>query len=250
MTVELFFEHSYLRDCKTQVTNIHPYGLEFEHSVFFPTQDGFPGDSGQIYNHQGEAFNIIGTILNRDTSCPVHILETGKHTFKLGDPVTTVLDWQRRYQHMQMHSCLHLLCFIVGGKPLSKNINGMVGKINIEIDSKISISEIEEKLATMCKKNLWIKTYAVKLSKIEEEHCFVQQSNTKDFGEFVRVMEIEGLGHHACKALHVRSTKEISLMMIRKVEKSSRNCRRISLEFSSTTSYKQKRTAQDPMYSA
>lgn len=250
MTVELFFEHAYLRNCKTYVTDILPYGLELEQTVFFPTQDGFPGDAGQIYNQAGTAFNTMGTILNRDNGRPIHILEKGKDAFEVGEAVTGVLDWQRRYQHMQMHSCLHLLCSMLEGKPISKSINGMVGKINLEIETKINAAEVEDELNALCKKNLQVKTYAVDVSKITHEQRFVQQSKVEELGEFVRVVEIEGLGYQVCNALHVRSTKEILPVTIRKIEKSNRTCRRISIEFSSNAIEDQRHFQPSSVYSS
>ena len=54
MTVELFRNNSYLKEHKTNISEVLPEGLVLNETIFYPEGGGQPGDEGSItvsYTH-------------------------------------------------------------------------------------------------------------------------------------------------------------------------------------------------------
>ena len=107
MTEELFREDAYLKSCTASVTAVHDRGIELDRTVFYPTGGGQPGDTGVLVCTDGRIVRIIDTVKDRDSGAHLHVTEDGAPALGVGDQVTAELDWDRRYQHMRMHSALH-----------------------------------------------------------------------------------------------------------------------------------------------
>ena len=95
--------NSYQRDFSGEVREVVPEGelawLVLNQSLFYPTSGGQPHDTGTL----GE-----GRVINVEGGDEVRHLVQGGH-FRVGQQVHGVLDWPRRYRHMQRHTGQHLV---------------------------------------------------------------------------------------------------------------------------------------------
>ena len=109
MTDELFRNNSYLKEHEVTITEVTSDGLVFDKTIFYPEGGGQPGDEGFLTSGENKT-RILGTkYINQKL---VHLV-TETQDFKKNDKVKLELDWSRRYSHMQVHTCLHLLCSII-----------------------------------------------------------------------------------------------------------------------------------------
>ena len=78
--------------------------VHLEETYFYPTSGGQPHDTGVLEALVGEA---QVTDVQKEGDAVWHRLEGD--TFPVGDAVSGLLDWERRYRHMQRHTAQHLL---------------------------------------------------------------------------------------------------------------------------------------------
>ena len=107
MTVRLYYTEPWRRDFDADVIGVEPDApvqrsrVRLSRTAFYPTSGGQPHDTGTI----GEA-RVVDVIEDEETGDVVHIVE-GR--LEPGAAVTGVIDWDRRFDHMQQHSGQHVL---------------------------------------------------------------------------------------------------------------------------------------------
>ena len=60
-----------------------------------------------------------------------HIFNS-KFDFEIGDNVTCIIDWDRRYKLMKMHTSLHLLCSLVNAKVTGGSVGDGKGETGLQ----------------------------------------------------------------------------------------------------------------------
>lgn len=102
MTIRLYQDHVYLRECVSSVLAItNDNCLVLDKSLFFPTGGGQPCDLGTINELPlAEVFEKNGEVYHRFLEIP---------PFEVGDEVICKLDWDLRFDHMQRHCGEHIL---------------------------------------------------------------------------------------------------------------------------------------------
>ena len=65
----------------------------------------------------------------------VHLIEKNSY-LKINDNVDIILNWDKRYSHMKVHTCLHLLCSIIPAPVTGGSIGDARGRLDFDIDTK------------------------------------------------------------------------------------------------------------------
>ena len=112
MTEEIFRHDSYCRECEATVVSSGPDGIVLDRTVFYPNGGGQPGDQGVLRTTAGDV-TIVDTL--KGANGIRHVPVEGADLPAAGSQVTCAIDWARRYRHMRMHSCMHVLCSLVEG---------------------------------------------------------------------------------------------------------------------------------------
>ena len=113
MTKHIFLDNSYTRSCEARVTFSSNNIIELDNTVFYPRGGGQPGDSGSIQLENGTKIQVVDTIKGHNKGQVIHQINDCDTLPILGDSVIATIDWGRRYRHMRMHTCLHLLGAII-----------------------------------------------------------------------------------------------------------------------------------------
>ena len=112
MTGLLFREDAYRREAPAVVENLTPEGgIVLDHSLFYPTGGGQPGDSGWII-WDGNHLPIATTVKAQGDAIALVPAEAAQLP-PIGARVTQKLDWDRRHKHMRVHTALHLLSVVI-----------------------------------------------------------------------------------------------------------------------------------------
>jgi misacylated tRNA(Ala) deacylase len=133
MTEEVFRSDAYCRECEAVVTASTPGAIQLDQTVFYPMGGGQPGDTGTLTLANGVELNVLDT-RKGDGEC--EILHVVDEQIPVPDPGTTVtarIDWQRRYRHMRVHTCLHLLCATVPFCVTGGQISDGKGRLDFDI---------------------------------------------------------------------------------------------------------------------
>ena len=111
----LFREDAYSKTCQATIVACNEEGVQLDQTVFYGRGGGQPGDTGLLKLTEGNAIEIVDTVNNKFQKSLIHVPAPGNIMPTPGTTVVATIDWQRRYQLMRMHSCLHLLSAVIDG---------------------------------------------------------------------------------------------------------------------------------------
>ncbi|MCB2136462.1 MAG: alanyl-tRNA editing protein, partial [Rhodobacteraceae bacterium] len=112
MTDPLFRNDSYLREAYGQVTgHTEDGGIILDRSLFYPTGGGQPGDSGYLETPAGRIVIEIA-LKGQEGAIVLRPAQPGPLP-PVGTETRQVIDWDRRYRHMRVHTGLHLLSVVI-----------------------------------------------------------------------------------------------------------------------------------------
>ena len=103
MTVKLFNGDHYLREFDAKVVSVRDEGVELDRTAFYAEAGGQSGDTGTL-----NGFSVVDTRFDGDAI--LHVVESPA-SLKPGDVVHGVVDWERRYRIMKLHTASHIMEF-------------------------------------------------------------------------------------------------------------------------------------------
>ena len=232
MTMELFRDDAYRRDCRATVTAAHDGAVELDRSVFYPTAGGQPGDTGWLVAG-AERLAVTGTEKGAAPGSILHLLG-GAEGLAEGSEVEAVLDWERRHLLMRMHTCLHLLCRAVDGTVTGGQVGLGKGRLDFDIpEPSLDKEALTGRLNAWIAEDRAVTARWIDAAELEARPELVRTLSVKPpAGDGrVRLVEIEGVDLQACGGTHVRRTGEIGRVRVAKIEKKGRQNRRVQVVF-------------------
>jgi misacylated tRNA(Ala) deacylase len=235
ITEELFRKDSYLRDCEATVVGVNAKGgILLDRTVFYPTGGGQPGDTGVLRLEDGSEVRIATTVKGDGEENVVHVPAEGQAAPSAGATVTAAIDWDRRYNHMRMHTALHLMCAIV---PYGVTGN-QIGADKSRIDFDIADATLDKDALTETLNRLVAEDHPTEIDSITDEELDARpeliptMSVTPPRGTGrVRLMRIKDVDLQPCGGTHVSRTGEIGLLRVTKIENKGKHNRRVNIAF-------------------
>lgn len=231
-TTELFRDDAYLQDCEATVVAVDAAGIRLDRTVFYPMGGGQPGDSGVLRRADGTEIAIADTRKGEAQGEIVHVPAAPADGLQPGERVTVALDWTRRYRHMRMHSCLHLLCAAVPAGVTGGSIGDGKGRLDFDAgDTVLDKADIEAKVNALIAQNLPVSARWIDDAEMEARPELVRTMSVKPpSGQGrVRLMEVAGTDLQPCGGTHVRATGEIGAVRVDKIESKGKRNRRVNL---------------------
>jgi alanyl-tRNA synthetase len=186
-----------------------------DQSAFYPTSGGQPFDLGSI---AGVA--VVEVVDEGDRIA--HRLAT---PLTAGEEVTGRIDWDRRFDHMQQHSGQHLISAVFeelfGLRTVSFHLGAESATIDVDggpVDAG-TLVRAEQRANQLIYEN---RPLDVRFEDAKEAQGLRKASEREGV---LRIVSIEGLDRSACGGTHVRSTGEIGVILLRKVEKIRQSAR-------------------------
>jgi len=229
---ELFRNDSYLKTCEATVTNIDERGVQFDQTVFYAHGGGQLGDHGTVKLESGESLTISDTQKDKASGEHLHIIESAESKLAIGNTVTLELDWERRFALMRFHTCLHLLCAIVGAPVNGGSIQLDRARLDFDLKEPLDKVALTEKLNAHIASDAAISTRWITDAELDANPDLVRTMSVappRNAEGTIRLVEIDGIDLQACGGTHVASTKEIGQMLVRKIENKGKQNRRITV---------------------
>ena len=240
MEKPLYMEDSYLREFEARVVSVTKGGenkffVVLDRTAFYPNSGGQPHDTGKFMK-DGVEYPVV--YVGKFSGKISH--EVSKEGLKEGDVVKGIIDWERRYVLMRMHTAAHVISEVFHKETGALITGNQLGLDHSRIDFSLEkfdrekISELFEKANEIVKKDLKVRSYflpreeAMKIENITKL-ANVLPPNVKE----LRIVEIEGFDIQADGGTHVRSTKEIGEVKFLKAENKGKNNRRVYYTLSS-----------------
>ena len=230
MTVELFRDDSYTKELDVIVSEVIPEGLIFDKTIFYPEGGGQPGDEGFVKNDENKT-RVLGTkYINQKL---VHLVEETQD-FKKNDKVKLELDWSRRYSHMQVHTCLHLLCSIIPYPVTGGSIGDGRGRLDFDLETKPNKEDVLNSLNKLISDDHTIAISSITDDELDQNPDLVRTMSVKPprGSGTIRMIKIgEDIDFQPCGGTHVKKTSEIKLVKSVKIENKGKMNKRIIVNF-------------------
>ena len=230
MTDELFRNNSYLKEHEVTITEVTSDGLVFDKTIFYPEGGGQPGDEGFITSGENKT-RILGTkYINQKL---VHLV-TETQDFKKNDKVKLELDWSRRYSHMQVHTCLHLLCSIIPYPVTGGSIGDGRGRLDFDLETKPNKEDVLNSLNKLISDDHSISISSITDDELDQNPDLVRTMSVKPprGSGTIRMIKIgENIDFQPCGGTHVKKTSEIKLVKSVKIENKGKMNKRIIVNF-------------------
>ncbi len=209
MTKRLYFEDPRRTEFAARVRQRKTFdgrpALVLDQTGFYPESGGQPYDLGTI--------NGVEVVqVTEDGEEILHVLKEAVEA----DDVRGIVDWKRRFDHMQQHSGQHILSQafveILKGETKSFHLGAESSTLEIGIGavSDESLDRVEGRANRVVFEDRLVKTSFVPPERIAE----VPLRRPPKVEGVIRVVEVEGFDWSACGGTHVGRTGEIGLIKV------------------------------------
>ncbi len=229
----LYQEDSYLREFDAVVVDVRGDEVVLDATAFHPgPHGGLDTDTGFLEGSRGR-WRIVAARMEGDI---VYHVVPG-HSLAPGERVHGVIDWERRYSMMRLHTFSHILAAV-----LYQRYNALVtgGHITPEMarddfdltgagsEWKKALEEAFEEARGIASRCIEVKVYWLPREEALRIPGLVKlASRLPPEVDKLRIVEIPGVDIQADGAPHVRNTCEIGEVELVKIESKGRRRRRI-----------------------
>ena len=236
MTELLFRDDAYLKSATASVVSISENGgIVFDKSVFYPTSGGQSRDTGEISWSTKNFCGIVNTIKSND-GFPMLIASQDSKLPKVGTVCNQILNWERRYRHMRMHTALHLLSVVIPLPVTGGQITSEKGRLDFDMPNVLEDKEtLEHQLNDLISQDYNVTTTWISDEELLNNPTLVKTMSVQPpigTGK-VRLVKIgndsQTIDLQPCGGTHVRKTSEIGSIVFGKIEKKGRQNRRVSI---------------------
>jgi len=230
----LFREDSYLKQCEARVVAITGQGgIVLDRTVFYANSGGQPGDSGALTAADGTRITIDSAIYTDAAKSEIaHVPAAGAPALKVGDTVTAMIDWDRRYARMRMHTALHLLSAVLPYAVTGGSVGDSESRLDFDIpEAGLDKDAITAKVNEMIAANAAVSSRWISDDELAANPGLVKTMSVKPpmgTGR-VRLIEIAGLDLQPCGGTHVKATQEIGAVRVTQIEKKGKLNRRVRI---------------------
>ena len=208
--------------------------MRLDRTVFYPVGGGQPGDTGVLRTDDGTEFAVRDTRKGEGVDDILHLIDPDTpRACASGSRVVAELDWERRYRHMRMHTCLHLLSAVIDAPVTGGQLSAEKGRLDFDVDTKLEKSAVQDELNALIARDLPVAARWMSDEALAAQPELVKTMRVKPptgQGQ-VRVINVEGIDLQPCGGTHVARTGEIGRIIVRKIESKGRHNRRVTLAF-------------------
>jgi alanyl-tRNA synthetase len=218
VTLRLYHRDAYLRAFEAEVSAVRGPdaggpAVALAETAFYPEAGGQPPDWGEL------AGLAVRDVRDEEGTIWHHVPDAATLPSP-GVRVRGVIDWDRRFDHMQQHTGQHILsqAFLqtLAAQTLSVH---MVSTCTLDVDlpsvDADALLRVEHLATAIVMENRPVTTREVSP---EEAEALGLRRPPKQTGR-IRVVEVEGFDRSACGGTHVRASGEVGPIVIRGAER-------------------------------
>jgi alanyl-tRNA synthetase len=221
MTDRLYYHDAYLREFDAEVLACalasKNFDVRLDRTAFYPTSGGQPNDTGRL----GAA--TVLDVREADDGAVEHVTDRALEP----GAIHGVIDWPRRFDHMQQHTGQHLLSAVFleqfGMRTVSFHLGREISTIDLDAKSlaQAQVDNSERRVNALLFED---RPVTIRFG-TREELAAVGVRKEVDREGPLRAVEIEGVECQPCGGTHVARTGQIGLLLLRKFEKQRGNWR-------------------------
>ena len=217
-TQKLYYQDPTLREFPATVLSCESAGeawkVVLDQTAFYPEGGGQPADHGVLKTAGGE---IAVTDVHEKNGAVVH---TCAAPVEPGAVVTGVLDWARRFDHMQQHSGEHILSGILCRLYDCDNVGFHLGAEAVTIDYNADITwEQALEAERLANEAIWADRETEIFYPSPQELAALDYRSKKELTGQVRIVEFPEADRCACCGTHVERAGQAGLVKVLSCQK-------------------------------
>ena len=214
MTEKLYYSDPFMKEFTAKVLSCQQgkdgWLVQLDRTAFYPEGGGQPADHGSL--------NGVAVTDTREKEGV--ILHTCDKEIAVGETVEGVIDWERRFDHMQQHSGEHIVSGIICSRYNCDNVGFHMGRDLVTIDFNAEIDPVDLP-GIEAKANAYIwGNQGIDIRFLSGEALERAQYRSKKFipGE-VRLVAFPGADCCACCGTHVVNAGQVGLVKLLSCQK-------------------------------
>jgi misacylated tRNA(Ala) deacylase len=228
----LYLYDSYQKNFKAKVIDINGKEVILNETIFHPLTGGITNDIGFLLKNE-EKYKVIDVKIDLEKNNVIHILEN-EPKFSIGDEIEGIIDWNRRYKLMRLHTAAHIISSIMykdyGALITGGHIDENYAKDDFSLEKfdRVIFEEAIRKANEIVKKSIEVKIYFLKREEALKIPGIIKLAEKMPPEiEELRIVEIPGIDIQADGGPHVKNTSEIREIILLKIENKGKNKKRI-----------------------
>jgi len=229
----LYLYDSYLREFEAKVESVNGNLVVLDQSAFHPLTGGVGCDTGWLVKNDARV-RVVHVEIDRATKIVSHVVEAEPIGVAHGDVVKGVIDWDRRYCLMRLHTAAHLIAAVMYRDYSALITGGQVDVDQAKLDFNLPRTDREvfedavKKANEEVAKRAELKIYFLSRDEALKVPGMVKLAERMPPEEReLRIVEIPGIDLQADGGPHVKNTGETGEIQLLRIENKGRNQRRI-----------------------
>ena len=226
MTEKLFWKDAYIKEFDATVVSVEGSRMVLDRTAFNPRGGGLVSDLGTV---GGQA---LAEVLKEGDEV-IHVFQSQPTSLK-GTRVHCLLDWERRYRIMRMHTTAHILSSVVHGETGALITGNQISPDESRIDFDLEQFEKEKMVSyidsvnEVVRRGVDVRSYFMKRDEAMKMPGLVKLANAAPpTVETLRIVQIGDVDTQADGGVHVKNTSEIGKVVGLRTENKGKKNRRL-----------------------
>ncbi len=236
MPAKLLYQYdSYLKEFEATVTRVEGSRVFLDQTAFHPRPSGgLDADRGKLVLPDGRELQVVDVV--EEGGDVAHVVEPEPVGLEPGTRVRGVLDWERRYRMMRLHTASHIIAAVLyrkyGALVTGGHITPEMGRDDFDLsmvqDWRRAFEEAVAEANEIARRCIEVKVYWLPRDQALRIPGVVKLAERlpPDVKE-LRIVEIPGVDVQADGGPHVRNTCEIGEIRIVRMESRGRRKKRL-----------------------
>ncbi len=234
MPARRLYQHdSYLREFDAVITRVDGERVFLDETAFHPRPTGgLDADTGWLILPTGEKLRV--TDVTEEDGDIAHIVEKVGESLQPGTRVHGVIDWDRRYRMMRLHTALHIIAAVLyekhGALVTGSHVSPTGARVDFSIETrdwKNALLDAVREANQIASRCIEVRVYWLPREEAMKIPGIVKLAERMPPGEKLRIVEIPGVDIQADEGPHVRNTCEIGEIRAERLESRGRRRKRL-----------------------
>jgi alanyl-tRNA synthetase len=219
MTDRLYYTDAYLQEFDARVVRVDTRdgrsSVVFDRTAFYPSSGGQPFDTGSIDGR----LRVID-VVDDERGDVAHVVDIAAGVLTAGQNVHAVIDWPRRFDHMQQHTGQHVLSAAIDRLFAVRTVSFHLGAESSTIDLSRELTRDELVSAEVeANRIVWEnRSVSIRFASADEAARLPLRKESGREGT-LRLIDVDQFDLSACGGTHVSRTGGIGVIAIGSTER-------------------------------
>jgi len=229
----VYQKDSYLREIYAKVTDVDKNVVYFDKTIFHPRSGGVDHDTGWIIAGDDNKWSVVRVVIDKEKNDIAHVLDN-EPKLEPGTVVKQVINWDRRYKLMRLHTAAHIISALMYEKYKALITGGNISyeyaydDYSLDIMDKNIFYDVVEEANKIVKRGIEVKIYWLPREEALKIPGIVKLAHKMPPDlKYLRIVEIPGIDIQADGGPHVKNTKEIGEIIVLKIVNKGKRRKRL-----------------------